>query len=57
MKPSIETVNFCSTKQVARWFCWRNVDKAYLAFIRLVKDEGRKIVLIILEKTEMGCEV
>ena len=33
VKPSIETINPCSAKQVARWFRRRKVDEAYLAFI------------------------
>ena len=57
MKPSIETINLCSAKQVAPWFCWRNVDEAYLAFIRQVKDEVKRIVPVVPEKTEMGCDV
>ena len=57
MKPSIEIVNLCSTKQVARWFCWRKVDEAYLAFIRQVKDEEQRIVPVVLEKTKTGCDV
>ena len=42
---------------MARWFCRRNVDKAYLAFIWLVKSEEQKIVPIVLKKTETGCDV
>ena len=57
IKPSSETVNLHSAKQVARWFRWRNVDEAYLAFIWPVKDEEQKIVPIVLEKTETGCDV
>ena len=55
-KPSIETVNLCSAKQVARWFRRRKVDQAYLAFIRPVHDE-KEIVLVVPEKTETGCDV
>ena len=57
MKPSIETVHLCSAKQVARWFRQRKVDEAYLAFIRLVQDEEKRIVLVVLEKMETGCDV
>ena len=55
-KPSIETVNLCSAKQVARWFRRRKVDQAYLAFIRPVHDE-EEIVPVVPEKTETGCDV
>ena len=57
MKPSIETVNLCSAKQVARWFLWRNVDQVYLAFIQPVKDEEQKIVPVVPEKMKTGCDV
>ena len=57
MKASIETVNLCSAKLVARWFCQRKVDEAYLASIRPVEDEEKRIVPIVLEKTETGCDV
>ena len=33
------------------------MDEAYLAFIRPVKDEEQKIVPIVLEKMEMGCDM
>ena len=33
------------------------MDKAYLAFIRLVKDEKKKIVPVVPEKTETGCDM
>ena len=56
-KPSIEKVNLCSAKQVARWFRWRKVDQAYLAFIQLVHDEEKRIVPVVPEKTETGCDV
>ena len=29
----------------------------YLAFIRPVKDEEKRIVPVVLEKTETGCDV
>ena len=54
---SIETINLCSAKQMARWFCQRNVDEAHLAFIQPVKDEKQKAVLAILEKMETGCDM
>ena len=57
MKPSIKTVNLCSAKQVARWFHQRKVDEVYLAFIRPVQDEEKRIVLVVPEKAEMGCDV
>ena len=57
MKHSIETINLCSAKQVARWFHQRKVDEAYLAFIRPVKDEEKRIVPVVPEKTETGCDV
>ena len=57
MKPSIKTVNLYSAKQVARWFRRRKMDEAYLAFIRPVKDEEKRIVLVVPEKTETGCDV
>ena len=44
-------------KQVAQWFRQRKVDEAYLAFIRPVKDEEKRIVPIVLKETEMGCNV
>ena len=34
-----------------------NVDEAYLAFIQLAKDEECKIVPIVPEKAETGCDV
>ena len=55
-KPSIETVNLCSAKQVARWFRRRKVEQAYLAFIRPVHDK-EEIVPVVPEKTETGCDV
>ena len=57
MKPGIEATNLCSAKQVARWFRRRKVDEAYLAFIRPVKDEEKRIVPVVPEKTEIGCGV
>ena len=33
------------------------MDEAYLAFIRPVKDEEKRIVLAILEKTETRCDM
>ena len=33
VKPIIQTVNLCSTKQVESWFCRWKVDQAYLGFI------------------------
>ena len=57
MKPSIKIVNLCNAKQVARWFRQRKVDEAYLAFIRPVQDEEKKIVPVVLEKTETGCDM
>ena len=33
------------------------MDKVYLAFIRLVKDEEQKIMLVVLKKMETGCDV
>ena len=33
------------------------MDEAYLAFIRPVKDEEKRIVPVILEKTKMGCDM
>ena len=57
IKSSIEIANLCSAKQLARWFHWRKMDEAYLALIRPVKDEEQKIVPIVLEKMEMGCDM
>ena len=57
MKPSIETINLCSAKQVGRWFRRRKVDEAYLAFIQPVKDEEKRIVPVVPKKTETGCDV
>ena len=57
MKPIIEIVNLCSAKQVARWFHWRKVDKAYFAFIPPVKDEEKRIVPIVPEKTKTGWDM
>ena len=58
VKPIIETVNLCNAKQVARWFHWREVDQAYLGFIRLVKDEKeQKIVPMIPKKIATECDV
>ena len=57
MKPSIETINLCSVKQVARWFHRRKVDEAHLAFIRPVNDEEKKTVPVVPENTETGCDM
>ena len=57
MKPNIKIVNLCTAKQVARWFRRRKVDEAYLAFIRPIKNEEKRIVPIVPEKTETGCDV
>ena len=57
MKPSIETISLCSAKQVARWFHRRKVDEVYLAFIRPVKDEEKRIVPVVPENMETGCDV
>ena len=50
-------VNLCSAEQVARFFHGRNVDKMYLVFIRRVKDEEKRIVPVVAEKTKTGCDV
>ena len=57
MKPSIETANLCNAKQVAQWFRWRKVDGAYLASIQLVKDEEKRVVLVVPERMETRCDV
>ena len=33
------------------------MDEAYLAFIRLVQDEEKRIVPVVPKKTETGCDV
>ena len=58
VKPIIEAVNLCSSKQVARWFRRRKVDQAYLVLIRLVKGEKeQKILSVVPVKTATGCDV
>ena len=47
----------CPRQQVARWFCQRKANDVYLAFIRPVQDEEKRIVPIVPEKTETGCDV
>ena len=47
-------VNVCTAKQMVKWFRRHTNDAVYLGVIWLVKSEGREVVPVVTEKTEVG---